>query len=913
MGKVRVYSLAQELDVKSNLLLDLLKEMGQDVKGHMCAIDEDVADVVRAKVKALGPGVKQGAEATAQHETKPVEVREEKPAEAKSERPVQAKPTEVRNDRPQEARPANGERRDRPAHTDVKREGKPAEGQNRSNQDGKARPAQGEARREGKPQGEGQSNGNRDANRDRRDGKPNQPEMRRDNKPQEGYRENKPAANTERRDQRPAQGEGRRDGNGKPAFADKGGRPNEARRDNRPGNDNRRDARPQSTSPAPAQPVAERGDRRDGDSRRNSTKVEAEKRDARFERENRTDAKNHHNNQKSKGKNRPHSANQNAGVAHAEVAEEIVPVNDTAKNVIEVELPMSVKGLAELLKVNPNQLIGKLIGLGVMATINQNLDQDTIELLADEFGKTVQFKTQEEKIKARVIEDRPEDMQPRPPIVTIMGHVDHGKTSLLDVIRHTNVTATEAGGITQHIGAYQAMINGKKITFLDTPGHEAFTAMRARGAQLTDIAVLVVAADDGVMPQTIEAINHAKAAGIQIIVAINKIDKDNANPDRVLQELSEHGLIPESWGGDTICVEVSALKKMNIDSLLEMILLVAEMGELKANPARPADGVVVEAELDKGRGPVATILVKRGTLHVGDPIVAGTAFGRVRAMISDKGERIEKATPSTPVVVLGLSDVPAAGDTFEVVDDDKTARSIADERAQRKRAEEMKSSRAITLDDLFKQIKEGEIKDLNIIIKADVQGSIEALRDSLERLSTEEVRVSTIHTGVGAITESDVVLANASSAIIIGFNVRPDLNARRLAEQHSVDIRTYRVIYQAIEEVKAALEGLLDPEEKEVVTGRAEVRAVFKVPKVGSIAGSYVTDGKINRNSFVRLLRNGIVIHEGKIGSLKRFQDDAKDVAQGYECGIGIDGYNDIKEGDEMEVYIIEQVRRTLD
>lgn len=875
MGKVRVYSLAQEMEVKSNLLLDLLKEMGQEVKGHMCAIDEDVADALRAKVKSLGAGVKETSEAVAHSEVKAANVKEEKPVN---------KPVEARNERPVPS--------------------KPAEGQNRPHHEGKGRPAQ-DAQREGKPQqqqGNGQHHGNRDAQRDRdRQGKPAQQELRRENRPQEGNRDSKPA-NTERREQRPAQGENRREG--KPAFADKGGRPNEGKRDSRP---------QQASAPAPTQAssASERGDRRDGDSRRDTTRRESEKREAQFQRENQNDSKNTNN--KNHGKNRPTPAKESPKAAFAEVAEEIIPKNEPVQNMIEVELPMSVKGLAELLKVNPNQLIGKLIGLGVMATINQNLDQDTIELLADEFGKTVTFKTQEEKIKSRVIEDRPEDLQSRPPIVTIMGHVDHGKTSLLDVIRHTNVTATEAGGITQHIGAYQTMINGKKITFLDTPGHEAFTAMRARGAQLTDIAILVVAADDGVMPQTIEAINHAKAAGIQIIVAINKIDKESANPDRVLQELSEHGLIPEAWGGDTICVEVSALKRMNIDTLLEMVLLVAEMGELKANPARPADGVVVESELDKGRGPVATILVKRGTLHVGDSIVAGTAFGRVRAMISDKGERLEKATPSTPVVVLGLSDVPAAGDTFEVVDDDKTARSIAEERVQYKRAEEMQNTRAITLDDLFKQIKEGEIKDLNIIIKADVQGSIEALRDSLVRLSTEEVRVSIIHTGVGAVTESDVVLANASSAIIIGFNVRPDLNARKQAEKHSVDIRTYRVIYQAIEEVKAALEGLLDPEEKEVVTGRAEVRAVFKVPKIGAIAGSYVTDGKINRNSFVRLLRNGIVVHEGKIGSLKRFQDDVREVAQGYECGLGIEGYNDIKEGDEMEVYVIEQIRRTLD
>ncbi|AZR72393.1 translation initiation factor IF-2 [Anoxybacter fermentans] len=603
-------------------------------------------------------------------------------------------------------------------------------------------------------------------------------------------------------------------------------------------------------------------------------------------------------------------------VQNAEASDEISSIDggEDGENVIEVQLPLTVKGLAELLNVNPNTLIGKLIGLGVMATINQNLEPEAIELMAEEFGKRVKFITQEDKMKRiREIEDREEDLKPRPPIVTVMGHVDHGKTSLLDVIRHTNVTATEAGGITQHIGAYQTIVNGKKITFLDTPGHEAFTAMRARGAQITDIAVLVVAADDGVMPQTVEAINHAKAAGIPIIVAINKIDKDNANPDRVLQELSEHGLIPEAWGGDTICVNVSALKKINIDELLEMILLVAEMEELKANPNRPADGVVVEAELDKGRGPVATVLVKRGTLKIGDPIIAGTTYGRVRAMINDKGERVKEAGPSTPVVVLGLSDVPQAGDIFEVVEDDKTARIIAEERAERKRMQELQTKKVVSLDDLFKQIQEGDVKELKLIIKADVQGSVEALRDALLKLSTDEVRVTPIHTGVGGITETDIMLASASDAIVIGFNVRPDLNARKLAERENVEIRTYRVIYKAIEEVKAALEGLLEPEYKEVVVGHAEVRATFKVPKVGTVAGLYVTDGKINRNNQVRLIRNGVVIHEGKIASLKRFKDDVREVTEGYECGLGIEGYNDIKEGDEIEVFEIQEVKRTLD
>ncbi|MCK4258678.1 MAG: translation initiation factor IF-2 [Halanaerobiales bacterium] len=636
-----------------------------------------------------------------------------------------------------------------------------------------------------------------------------------------------------------------------------------------------------------------------------------------------TDQSDYKNNKNKKNKNAKKKKSQGKGVKvdgkvikgsnQMEVAKEIAAIDAGDKNILDIKLPITVKSFAELLKANTNSLIGKLMRLGIMATINQNLEPETIELLAEDYGKQVRFVTAEDKLRNEEVEDRKKDLSLRPPIVTIMGHVDHGKTSLLDVIRQANVTATEAGGITQHIGAYQTEVDGKKITFLDTPGHEAFTSMRARGAQVTDIAILVVAADDGVMPQTVEAISHAKAAGVPLIVAINKIDKDNANPDRVLQELSEHGLVPEAWGGDTICVEVSALKQINIDGLLEMVLLVAEMEEIKANPNRLADGIVVEAELDKGFGPIATVLIKRGTLRIGDPVIVGAAFGRVRAMISYKGERVKEAGPSTPVVVLGLSAVPAGGDIFEVVRDERTARAIGEERAQQKRQKELYTRKSISLDDFFKQVEEGVVKDLNLIIKADVQGSVEAVRDSLLRLSNEEVRVMPIHTGVGAITETDIMLANASDAIVIGFNVRPDLNARKLAERDRVEIRTYRVIYKAIEEIKAALEGLLEPDYKEVVSGRAQVRDTFKVPKIGTVAGLYVVDGKLTRSGNVRLIRNGVVIHEGKISSLKRFKDDVKEVNENYECGLGIEGYNDIKEGDEIEVFVIEEIRRTLD
>lgn len=581
---------------------------------------------------------------------------------------------------------------------------------------------------------------------------------------------------------------------------------------------------------------------------------------------------------------------------------------------VTLEGSLTVQDFAHLINKKASEVIKKLMNLGVLATINQELDIDTLILLGGEFGVTVDIKATKEEILTAAAEttDDPEDLQERPPVVTIMGHVDHGKTSLLDIIRHTNVTATEAGGITQHIGAYQVEVEGKKITFLDTPGHEAFTAMRARGAQITDIAILVVAADDGVKPQTIEAINHAQAAKVPIIVAINKVDKPEANPERIKQELTEYGLIPEEWGGDTICVNVSAKTKEGLDSLLEMILLVAEVTDIKANPNRNAKGTVVEAKLDKGRGPVATVLVENGTLNVGDYLVVGYSQGRIRAMQDDKGRNQKDALPSTPVEVIGLDKVPQAGDVFHVVTEERLAKQIIDERITQQKEETQQARTRISLDDLFSQIKEGDIKELNIIIKADVQGSIEAIKQSLEKLSTDEVRVNIIHQGVGAIIETDVMLADASNAIIIGFNVRPDANARKVAEKQQIDIRLYRVIYDAIEDIKAAMSGLLQPDLKEVVLGTAEVRATFKVPKVGTIAGCYVTEGKIVRNAQVRVVRDGVVIHEGNIDSLKRFKDDAKEVASGYECGIGLEKFNDIHDNDILEAFTFEEVKREL-
>ena len=574
---------------------------------------------------------------------------------------------------------------------------------------------------------------------------------------------------------------------------------------------------------------------------------------------------------------------------------------------------ITVKDLSERIGKPVGEILKKLMMLGIIATINHELDFDTASLVCSEYEIELELKlaeTAEDALEHENVEDAEEDLEVRPPVVTIMGHVDHGKTSLLDYIRKSRVTASEAGGITQHIGAYTVQLDGQQITFLDTPGHEAFTAMRMRGAQATDIAVLVVAADDGVMPQTVEAISHAKAAGVQLIVAITKMDKPTANPDRIRQQLTEYELVDENWGGDTIIVPVSAHTGEGVDQLLEMILLVAEVQNYRANPNRKARGIIIEARLDKGRGPVATVLVKNGTLNVGDTIVAGTAYGRVRAMTNDKGERVKSAGPSDPVEVIGFGEVPDAGDIISAVDDDKLSRQVAEERKDKLRAALIKSQQKTSLDDLFSQISAGEIKDLNIIIKADVQGSVEAVRQSLEKLSNDEVRVKSIHGGVGAITETDVMLASASNAIIIGFNVRPDNNARDIAEREKIDIRLYRVIYNAIEDVQQAMKGLLAPKFREEILGHAEVRQTYKISGVGTIAGSYVIDGKIARNASIRLLRDNVVVHEGKIDSLKRFKDDAREVATGYECGIGIERFNDVKVGDVIECFVMEEVQQ---
>lgn len=595
---------------------------------------------------------------------------------------------------------------------------------------------------------------------------------------------------------------------------------------------------------------------------------------------------------------------------------EEIPSNEESEDPIIVQMSetITVKEFADEINKPVTEVIKQLMLSGVVAGINQEIDIPTAEKIAEKFNAIIEVINRDDVLDSEnelmeSMEELEEELVKRPPIVTVMGHVDHGKTSLLDAIKKTKVTDTEAGGITQHIGAYTVELNKEKITFLDTPGHEAFTAMRARGAQITDIVILVVAADDGIMPQTVEAINHCKAAGVSLIIAINKIDKPAANIDRVKQELTEYGLIPEDWGGDTICVPVSAHTKEGIDNLLEMVLLSAEMLELKSSPNRKARGTVVEAQLDKGRGAVATLIVQNGTLNVGDSIVVGTSYGRIRAMFNDKGKNIKLAGPAMAAEILGLSEVPEAGDKFVVMKDEKTARNTADKRKEKLREQKLLKSHKVSLEDLYNQIQEGKVKELSLVVKADVQGSVEALSQSLEKLSTDSVKVRVIHGAVGAITETDVILASASNAIILGFNVRPDINATVLADKDEVDIKTYRVIYDAMDDVKSAMLGLLEPEYKEVVLGSAEVRQIYKISNVGTIAGAYVLNGKITRNSGVRVIRNGIVIFESTLASLKRFKDDVKEVNTGYECGFGIEKFNDLKEGDIVEAFTIEEIK----
>ncbi|UBH09565.1 translation initiation factor IF-2 [Macrococcus armenti] len=655
-------------------------------------------------------------------------------------------------------------------------------------------------------------------------------------------------------------------------------------------------------------------------------KTEVKKEEQKVEKKQNNPSKPQNNNQKRNPNHRPGSNNKpgtggpnknkkgkGKGKQKPEPKQEAPVVKETPSK-ITYEEGITVGELAEKLGKDASEIVKNLFMVGIMANINQSLNEEAIELICDEYGVEAELEVVVDATDLETyfedVDANEEDIMERPPVVTIMGHVDHGKTTLLDSIRNTRVTAGEAGGITQHIGAYQIKHNDKPITFLDTPGHAAFTTMRARGAKVTDITILVVAADDGVMPQTVEAINHAKAAEVPIIVAVNKIDKPTANPDRVMQELGEHGLYPEDWGGDTIFVQISAIKGDGIEDLLEMIQLVTEVEELKANPKRTAIGTVIEAELDKSRGPAASLLVQDGTLEIGDSIVVGNTFGRVRAMVNDLGKRIKSAGPSLPVEITGLQDVPLAGDRFVVFKDEKQARRIGEARQQQNILAQRQESQKVSLDNLFEQMKQGEMKDLNVIIKGDVQGSVEALAASLMKIDVDGVNVRIIHTAVGAINESDVTLASASNGIIIGFNVRPDANAKRAAEAENVDMRLHRIIYKVIEEIESAMKGMLDPEFEEKVIGQAEVRQTINISKVGTVAGSYVTEGKITRDSQVRIIRDGIVVYEGQVDALKRFKDDVREVAQGYECGITIENFNDVKEGDIFEAFIMEEIKR---
>ena len=857
--KKRVYELARQYGKTEKEVLDVLKSHNVDITSRLSGVDDNGCAILEKAFAAKKKPVKrppmrtvrfdqQGRptdrkkQETGRKSYSSFEVPEEPKPAPKAEAPVKAAPKA-------EAPKAEKKEAKAPVHEEAKQAPKAEKKEIRNRDDRQG------SRKDGRNDRQGRNDRNDRNDHSGRDGRNRS----------EGGRPSRNGERSENRNDRSRQ--------------DRNDRNDRSRQDRRTGDRNNHPA-----APAPVQEAPASAQRREKPAKKKSKKD--------WERSRR---------EKEGGSLMARSLNQTKKKKH--MAEK-----KTASYPTEVELPPSVtvKELAELFGREVSEIIKHLMMDGVMATINQNLDRDTIEILAEEFGVTLkEAAAAADPTEYTPAPDDPRFLKPRPAVVTIMGHVDHGKTTLLDALRQTNVAMHEAGGITQRIGAYQIRYKGHKITFLDTPGHEAFTAMRSRGAQITDIAVLIVAADDGVMPQTIEAIHHAKNAGVPIMVAINKIDKPGANPDRIKEELSKEGLLAEDWGGDVIMTPISAKKKIGLDDLLENILLVAEMQELKANPNREAYGVVVEAQLDKGRGPVMSVLVQNGTLHVGDGILAGKSWGRVRAMTNENGRKLKNAEPSAPAEILGMDSVPEAGDHFYVMDE-KKARAIAELRASKAKEEEQRNVQKVTLDNIFEKIKEGEMKELDIIIKADVQGSVEALVQSLQGIKSEEVRISIVHSAVGAINESDVMLASASHALIIGFNVRPDANARGMAEKDGVDIRLYRVIYDCIDDVKAAMAGMLSPTIREVVLGHAEVRQVIHTPKV-IVAGSYVQDGKITSTCQLRLIRDGIVIHEGKINSLRRFKDDVKEVAAGFECGISIDSYRDVKEGDQLEAFELKE------
>ena len=959
-NQTRISNLAKDLGLKNKDILDLLAENGIDGKSHSAMLDPDEFNLVmneltaRNQISGIGdyldgktkivvekPAEKPAApkKETAQPKKETAPKSEAKPEAPKSEQP---KPEAPKAEAPKpEAPKSEAPKSEAPKSEAPKSEAPKAEA---------PKPApKPETKAENRPE---QPKNGQQKNQQQNNFRGDRSERPNDSQRSDAPRGDRPNRNNDQNRQQNGRSDngrpqnanrdgGSRDNNQRPQQNDRGGRPQNGdfRRDNnrdnqRPQNqggqygnrqnnsfrDKDKDSNVQRSSPKPA-PVhtytrnknvqKNTGESRVVDTR--TTTVDLDKYDERLENivpESSKDARGEKQKLKKQNTRDYQSQREKERVAMEKMRKQ--GVERAKKQPLQITVPdeITVGELASRLKMTAGEVIKKLMGLGVMATVNQSIDYDTAYLVADELGAKVTREvvvTIEERLFDDS-EDKADELVPRSPVVCVMGHVDHGKTSLLDAIRHTNVTAGEAGGITQAIGAYRVRINDRDITFLDTPGHEAFTAMRARGAKSTDIAILVVAADDGIMPQTVEAINHAKAAGIDIVVAINKMDKPGANPDGIKQELTKYDLVPEEWGGDVVCVPVSAITRKGIDDLLENLLLVADMKELKANPNRRAKGLVIEAKLDKGRGPVATVLVQNGTLNSGDIVIAGTAVGRVRAMTDDKGRSIKSAGPSVPVEIIGLAEVPESGDEFAAVEDERMARELAEQRRAKSKEEQFKANAKVNLNDLFAQISEG-VKDLNIIVKADVGGSAEAVKQSLQKLSNDEVRINIIHTAVGGITEGDVMLAAASNALIVGFNVRPDKNALDSAERQSVEIRTYRIIYECIEEIEAAMKGMLAPKLREALLGHAEVRQTIHVPNVGTIAGSYVQDGKVTRNSQIRVVRDGVVIFEDKISSLRRFKDDVKEVLQGYECGIGLERFNDIKEGDILEAFIMEEIK----
>lgn len=898
MSKKRIYELAKEMNQSSKDVVDKAQSLGMNVKNHMGAVSSDEETKLR---QALGGGRPANANRAAQN--KPAQQSNpgnpiSKDARSANQNPANRNQQTQKNqggqgaNRPQGQQPTSQNHGGKTTNTQNNQSNQPRGGQKQSNRGGQNRGQQNQNRpqsNQNRPQSQGQ--GSQTQNR-------SQSGSQGQNRNQGGQGQNRPQG----QGQRPAQ-QGQR-----PQGQNQGQNRGQQSQNRPQSNQNRPQSQGQGGQTQNRSQSGGQGQSRN----QGGQGGQGQNRGGGYGNQNRNQGnrgnygnqnRNKFNKKGKKGKHQPQS--QKPAVPPRKFRE--------LPDVLEYTEGMNVADIAKKIHREPAEIIKKLFMMGVMVNQNQALDKDTIELLATDYGMEAEEKIQldvadiDKFFEPEAINE--ENLVTRPPVVTIMGHVDHGKTTLLDTLRHSRVTSGEAGGITQHIGAYQIDINGKPITFLDTPGHAAFTSMRARGASITDITILVVAADDGVMPQTVEAINHAKAADVPIIVAVNKIDKPGANPQHVMQELSEHQLIPEAWGGDTIFVEISAKFGQNIDELLEMILLVAEVQELKADPTQKAIGTVIEARLDKGKGPVSTLLVQQGTLKVGDPIVVGNTFGRVRVMTNDLGRRDKAAGPATPVEITGLNDVPQAGDRFVVFDDEKTARAAGEERAKRALLEQRASRSRVTLDNLFESLKEGELKEVNVIIKADVQGSAEALAASLQKIDVEGVRVKIVHAAVGAINESDVTLAAASNAIIIGFNVRPTPQAKQQADQEEVDIRLHRIIYKAIEEIETAMKGMLDPEFEEKITGQMVVREIFKVSKVGTIAGGYVTDGFIRRDSGVRVIRDGIVIFEGKLASLKRFKDDVKEVKLGFECGAMVENFNDIKVDDIIEGFIMEEIK----